>query len=137
MRAGRARAERDAPARVRPIDPVTLFSGLTSPAVDVMRVPFAQRGGRSLALDLYVRAHPKDAPPAPIVVVMHGGGWQSGSPSELPELNAYLASHGYLVAVPEYRFAPEDPFPAAVEDVRAAIDFCAAVPASGTPTPTA
>ena len=122
--AGRVRAGRDAPARLRPIDPVTLFSGLASPAVDVMRVPFAQRGGRWLTLDLYAREHPKDdAPPAPIVVVVHGGGWHSGSPSELPELNAYLASHGYLVAVPEYRFAPSDPFPAAVEDIRAAIQL--------------
>jgi acetyl esterase/lipase len=118
---GRARAESDAPARVRPIDPVTLFTGVVSPEVGVTRVQYAQRGSQTLSLDLYLRERPADAPPAPIIVIVHGGGWHSGSPAELPALNAYLAARGYLVAVPEYRLAPASPFPDAVEDVRTAI----------------
>jgi acetyl esterase/lipase len=82
-----------------------------------------QSGDRALSLDLYRRERPGDTPPVPAVIVVHGGGWESGGPDELPELNAYLAARGYLVAVPEYRLAPEHPFPAGLEDVRAAIAF--------------
>jgi acetyl esterase/lipase len=76
-----------------------------------------------LPLDLYARERAPDARPAPIVVLVHGGGWSSGSPEDWPQLARYLAAQGYLVAMPEYRLAPQHRFPAAVDDVRAAVDF--------------
>ena len=121
--AARPRAESDASPRPRPIDPLALFGGIGLPAIDVATIAYAQRGARVLSLDLYRHPRPADAPPAPAVIVVHGGGWQSGSRTDLPELNAYLAARGFLVAVPEYRLAPDDPFPAAFDDLRAAIDF--------------
>ena len=55
--------------------------------------------------------------PLPIVVNFHGGGWCLGA----PEQSAWLASNvaamtGALVVSPSYRLAPEHPYPAAVED---------------------
>lgn len=54
---------------------------------------------------------------APLVLNLHGGGWVQGN----PEQSAWFASRvaartGAVVVSPDYRLAPEDPFPAAVED---------------------
>jgi acetyl esterase/lipase len=59
----------------------------------------------------------------PLVITIHGGSWSGGSPKELPQLNYYLAARGYAVAAVGYRLAPASPFPAATEDVNAAIDY--------------
>lgn len=116
-------AGEDAPARVRPIDALQLFGAVGVPQVEVQRLVYARRGERSLSLDLYARPPHRDALPVPIVVMIHGGGWTSGRPDDLPDLPRYLAARGYVVAAPEYRLAPDHPFPAAADDVRAAIEF--------------
>jgi acetyl esterase/lipase len=56
-------------------------------------------------------------------MMVHGGGWSSGRPDDLPDLARYLAAHGYVVAAPEYRLAPASTFPAAIDDLRAAVAF--------------
>ena len=65
--------------------------------------------------------------PLPVVVNFHGGGWCLGT----PEQSAWLASHvaertGSLVVSPTYRLAPEHPYPAAVEDAWAVLQWVAA-----------
>jgi len=60
---------------------------------------------------------------APCVVVVHGGSWQHGDSTQLPALNRYLAARGYVVASINYRLLPDHPFPAARDDLRAAIDY--------------
>jgi acetyl esterase/lipase len=56
-----------------------------------------------------------------VVLYFHGGGYVFGSPRTHAAMLARLARHGGLRAVlPEYRLAPEAPFPAAVEDARTA-----------------
>ena len=74
-----------------------------------------------LKMDQYIQT-PSDRP-APWVMVIHGGGWDSGDSSQLPELNSYLAARGYGVFAINYRLAPEHPWPAARDDVRTAIAF--------------
>jgi acetyl esterase/lipase len=56
-------------------------------------------------------------------VVVHGGGWRSGDRREIPELDHWLARHGYAVAAISYRLAPKFKWPAQREDVLAAISF--------------
>ena len=74
-----------------------------------------------LTLDLYRRdGFTKQLP---IIVVVHGGKWQFGDSNQLPAVNHYLARRGYAVAAINYRKAPENPFPAARNDVIAAIDY--------------
>ncbi|MEO6004203.1 MAG: alpha/beta hydrolase [Opitutus sp.] len=73
-----------------------------------------------LSLDYYRavgRSH------APCVIVVHGGGWDSGSRDQLTGLNHWLARHGYSVAAISYRLAPKFPWPAPREDTGAAIAF--------------
>ena len=55
-----------------------------------------------------------------VLLFLHGGGFQFGSLSSDGELAARLGrASGMRVLFPEYRLAPEHPFPAAIDDVRA------------------
>lgn len=69
----------------------------------------------SLDLDFYRN---NDYDKQPCVIVVHGGGWDSGDREQLPELNYYLASKGIAVASITYRLAPQYKFPAPLEDLR-------------------
>lgn len=53
------------------------------------------------------------------LLYLHGGGFVGCSPSTHRPLSAALAQQGLRVFVPDYRLAPEHPFPAALDDVRA------------------
>ena len=61
--------------------------------------------------------------PAPCVIVVHGGGWDSGDRTQLPELNHWMARRGYAVAAISYRLAPRFPWPAQREDTLAAVAY--------------
>lgn len=51
------------------------------------------------------------------LLYLHGGGYNGGSPRSHGELAVRLArAAGMAAVVPEYRLAPEHPFPAALED---------------------
>ena len=85
-------------------------------------------GFRPLRLDLY---RPRNTGSAarglPLVVYVHGGGWQSGHTrhsgafANWPGVLALLASKGYVVASIEYRLSGEARFPAAIQDVKTSI----------------
>ena len=77
------------------------------------------------APDLTLNYYPAVATtsPAPFVVVIHGGGWDSGDADQMPELNSYLAQRGFAVAAVNYRLAPQYHWPAARDDVRAAVAY--------------
>jgi len=53
------------------------------------------------------------------LLYLHGGGFVGCSPATHRSLTAVLALQGLRVFVPDYRLAPEHPFPAAPQDVRA------------------
>jgi epsilon-lactone hydrolase len=71
-----------------------------------------------------VPAHWLSAPGADagrVLLFLHGGGYELGSLRSDGELAARLGrASGMRVLFPEYRLAPEDPFPAAIDDVLAA-----------------
>ena len=53
------------------------------------------------------------------LLYLHGGGFVGCSPRTHRSLTAALALQGLRVFVPDYRLAPEHPFPAAVQDAQA------------------
>jgi len=56
--------------------------------------------------------------PSPALVFVHGGGWTVGSIDDFDGSIRRLAnSSGLLIAAMDYRLAPEDPFPAGLNDV--------------------
>lgn len=81
-------------------------------------------GFRPLTLDVY--AAPGGAA-KPLILYIHGGGWMGGTSrnaaayTDFPRVLADLASRGYVVASVNYRLAGEARFPAAADDVDAAI----------------
>ncbi len=60
------------------------------------------------------------APRRPLLMYVHGGGFIGGSPITHRPITAALALHGFRVFAPDYRVAPEHPFPAPLDDVVAA-----------------
>ncbi len=65
---------------------------------------------------------PSSGTAAVTVVHFHGGGYCVGSPAEARDWAAHLTARtGCRVVLPEYRLAPEHPYPAAVDDARAVV----------------
>ena len=80
---------------------------------------YADRETGPLQLDLYL---PREAAvPAPVVVLVHGGGWRSGERSNLAPLAVRLAARGYAAATVSYRLSPTARYPAAIHDVKDAV----------------
>jgi acetyl esterase/lipase len=57
------------------------------------------------------------------VVLIHGGGFRRGTRQSYLPVATRLAERGYVAATGSYRLAPRHQFPAAVEDVKAAVRF--------------
>jgi acetyl esterase/lipase len=120
----------DAPVAAQAIDEdrlpparIALRGVNVTPDVAYTSIP----GFRPLRLDVYV---PKaKAGPQPLLVFVHGGGWTVGHKrataayADFPGVLASFARRGYVVASVEYRLSGEAPFPAAVQDVKAAVRF--------------
>lgn len=111
--------------RDRILDPLQLFTGIPAAPASFRTLEYAQRDGKSLALDFYPAATAQRPPerPAACVVVVHGGGWDGGARSQLADLSGFLAAEGYAVATLEYRLAPCYRYPAPIEDVRDALAY--------------
>jgi len=70
---------------------------------------------------------PEGAGPFPAVVLVHGGAWTGGSPSDVSSLAAYLVSEGFLVISPRYKLSQNTPgFPQALHDIACAVRMAAA-----------
>ncbi len=91
-------------------------AGRVYPVPDDVQVSDVTAGG--------VPAHwltPPGADANRVLLFLHGGGFELGSVRSDGELAARLGrASGMRVLFPEYRLAPEHPFPAAIDDVLAA-----------------
>jgi acetyl esterase/lipase len=93
------------------------------------RVPDGVKAHRDLAyvangherhkLDLFVPE--KTDGPLPLIIWVHGGGWQNGSKEGCPPLRNGYTGRGYAVASINYRLSGHAVFPAQIEDCKAAI----------------
>lgn len=73
--------------------------------------------GSVLALDLYCPE--KVSGPLPVIVWLHGGGWSRGRKERCPAVT--LVQNGYAVASIDFRLTDVAPFPAQIEDCKAAV----------------
>ncbi|HUC49953.1 MAG TPA: alpha/beta hydrolase [Xanthobacteraceae bacterium] len=85
-------------------------------------IAFAGGDGAGLLGDLYM---PDGVGTAPVLVAVHGGGWQIGNRKFYIHWGPYLARHGIAVFAVEYRLTKPGAkaYPDAVRDVRAAVGF--------------
>lgn len=98
---------------------VAVVSGLpTNPAVQERTIPYVAPDGERLTLRLYALAPRRSRP---TVVVLYGGAWSSGAPTQCENVSRALASRGYTVAAIDYRHAPASRFPAQIDDVNHAL----------------
>jgi acetyl esterase/lipase len=82
-------------------------------------VPYASASAAQ-RLDLYLP--PAGAGPFPVVIWVHGGGWQSGSRAlGAGAVQRRVAERGVALASVGYRLSGEAQFPAQIHDVKAAV----------------
>ncbi|HBY61353.1 MAG TPA: hypothetical protein DEH78_16145 [Solibacterales bacterium] len=79
--------------------------------------------GARLALDVVRPKGLGASDRLPAVLLVHGGGFRAGNRESYLPVAARLARRGYVAATASYRLAPRHQFPAAVEDVKAAVRF--------------
>ncbi len=92
--------------------------------VEVIRnIEYQRTGNPRHRLDVYRPADRKG--PLPIVIYVHGGAFHLLSKDTHWLLALAFARSGYVVFNVDYRLAPKDPFPAAVSDVCAALEWVA------------
>lgn len=85
---------------------------------------YAIYGDRELTLDLY---KPKAiSGRLPAVIFIHGGGHYKGAPSSYTAMAMELADQGYVTLNIFYRLSGEAPFPAAIQDCKAAVRWARA-----------
>ena len=91
-------------------DPVTVHRDL----------PFHETPARTLRLDLF---EPAESGPRPTLLFVHGGAFVEGDKDQLAGYAREFAERGYVTAACQYRLADEATFPAALVDVKAAIEW--------------
>lgn len=82
---------------------------------------YHQVDGVSLKADIY---YPKDiAHKTPAVILVHGGGWISGSKENQHVMAQHLAENGFVAMAVNYRLADVAKYPAATADLNAAVTY--------------
>ncbi len=112
--------------RVRLLMPLLLlcavvFGPLPAPAQNIEVYPnltYTAARETPLALDLYLPQ--LTAKTVPVILAIHGGSWVAGSRDDLRAYAEVLAAQGYAVVAPDYRLAPDYPYPAQLDDMRQA-----------------
>lgn len=85
---------------------------------------YATYGDRELTLDLYQPKGTNQRLPA--IIFIHGGGHYKGDPSSYTAMAMELANRGYVTLNIFYRLSGEAPFPAAIQDCKAAVRWARA-----------
>lgn len=99
---------------------VSIAGALAAAAAPVVEadIEYAVVAGEALRLDLY---QPSAATGAPLLVWVHGGGWEIFSKAQMPL--AAIVERGYVIASLDFRPASRAPFPGQVHEIKAAIRF--------------
>jgi acetyl esterase/lipase len=96
--------------------PVELLPGFSSQ----LNVVYTQVNGWDGKMDIYLP--PQEKGPAPVVINIHGGGWNKGVKESQTGFNTFFKA-GFAVANIEYRLSQQATAPAAVEDARCALIY--------------
>lgn len=101
---------------------VSLISTVAAQGMVVRDVAYVKDSGERRHLDIYLPKGYKDAEkPLPVIVFLHGGYWEFGDKSHVAQHAKLAVKHGFAAVAVNYRFVPDDPMPAQIEDVKAAI----------------
>ena len=81
-------------------------------------IVFTTAGGTELKLDIF---RPEGASKRTAIVFVHGGGWRQGSREMMWPNARAMAANGFTGVTVQYRLTPQAPWPAQIEDLKAAI----------------
>ncbi|BBM88100.1 alpha/beta hydrolase fold domain-containing protein [Candidatus Uabimicrobium amorphum] len=73
-----------------------------------------------LLLDAYI---PQNSQNNPGILLVHGGGWRTGDKEQLAKYAHFLASNNFACFAISYRLAPQNMFPAQINDCRTALTW--------------
>lgn len=110
------------PSRLRAFAPalwLTLGASAPLAAREIPDLPYVTGGTERQKLDLYLPETAPGSAARPLVVWVHGGGWEAGSRRDFP--GRPLVARGWAVASIGYRLSQETKYPAQIEDVKAAV----------------
>ena len=114
-------AEAQAPATPRADGRTEIPAATLASLESKLDVTYARYGDRTLEMDIY---RPKGAlGELPAIVCIHGGGWGKGSKVNHAKPAQALAARGFVTATISYRLSGEEPFPAQIQDCKAAVRF--------------
>lgn len=82
---------------------------------------YADNENRAQSLDIYLPARRTSDRPLPLLVWIHGGGWQAGDKGSAGQIPPLVASGRYVGASINYRLTGEATWPAQIHDCKAAI----------------
>lgn len=75
-------------------------------------------GDRDMHVDIF---RPDDDNTYPALIMIHGGGWNSGAKSLQVPMAQRIAAKGYVTIPVEYRLVPEAKYPAGFHDIKTAV----------------
>lgn len=75
-------------------------------------------GDRDLHVDIF---RPDDKETYPALIMIHGGGWNSGDKSLQVPMAQQIAAKGYVTIPVEYRLIPEAKYPAGLHDIKTVV----------------
>lgn len=94
---------------------------LPKDALVMKNIEYSRTAQGPVYLDLYI---PGDAQEArPLIVWIHGGGWHVEKDSRTQFIPARMVGRGYVLASISYRDSRSAPFPAQIQDCKAAIRY--------------
>ena len=88
--------------------------------IAVRDLDYAGQDNSRQKLDLYLPEKPTERP-LPLIIYIHGGGWEGGDKSDTGLLFELIKNGGYAGASIGYRFTQEQKWPAQIHDVKAAL----------------
>ena len=107
--------------RPQPFVLADVFRGIPLKKVRIKRnILFASPDGIALKLNSY---RPLATGKYPALVIIYGGAWKQGTPSNHETFSRYMAAQGYSVVAIDYRHAPQYRFPDQLQDIRAALQY--------------
>lgn len=98
---------------------VAFASAAPALAQEVTRdIPYVDKGHERQVLDVH---RPKEGKGLPVVVWIHGGGWQTGDKKEVQEKPRAFTEKGFVFVAPNYRLLPHVEMGDIVRDVAKAV----------------
>jgi acetyl esterase/lipase len=97
-----------------------LLLGFSAFGSDDFDIVYRKIDGAELKLDAM---YPDDSRSHPLILCVHGGGWNMGSRQSFHKFMRQFVASGYSTVTIQYRLSPVAKHPAQVEDIHAALKF--------------